>query len=188
MNEPSRNDTALQQLMAEMADAKQAVQDVLKTSPEDVQLHRIHGMYTGHILDIRKTMMQEQAVDRDQLLLDVLKGVVNFLLRNGQGESAQFIGDHLEEIGNQVKTLWQDSKAYPNWPTATTPSGNSSPGKSRRSVQHRKAKRKPAKAGAQKFKVLRANLLPALHDRAAVGNAPNFLQAFSRSCRTGSKY
>ena len=53
--------------------AKQAVQDVLKISPEDIQLHRIHGMYTGHILDIRKTMMQEQAVDRDQLLIDQLR-------------------------------------------------------------------------------------------------------------------
>ena len=39
-----------------MVDAKQAVQGVLKISPEDIQLHRIHGMYTGHILDIRKTM------------------------------------------------------------------------------------------------------------------------------------
>jgi len=66
----SRQDAALQQLMEEMVAAKQAVQDVLKISPEDIQLHRIHGMYTGHILDIRKTMMQEQAVDRDQLLVD----------------------------------------------------------------------------------------------------------------------
>jgi hypothetical protein len=96
--------------MEEMVAAKQAVQDVLKISPEDIQLHLIHGMYTGHILDIRKTMMQERAVDRDQLLIDALRGVVNFLLQKGEGESSQFIGDHLEEIGNKVKTFWQDSK------------------------------------------------------------------------------
>ena len=52
----ARHDATLLQLMEEMTAAKQAVQDVLKNSPEDIQLHRIHGMYTGHILDIRKTI------------------------------------------------------------------------------------------------------------------------------------
>ena len=64
--------------------SKQAVHDVLKNSPEDIQLHRIHGMYTGHILDIRKTILQEQAVDRDQLLIDALRGVVKFLLHKAR--------------------------------------------------------------------------------------------------------
>ncbi len=68
MNEP-QPDAALLQLMEEMVAAKQAVQEVLKISPEDVPLHRIHGMYTGHILDIRKTILQEQAADKDQLLI-----------------------------------------------------------------------------------------------------------------------
>jgi hypothetical protein len=149
MNE-ARQDAALLQLMAEMVDAKQAVQDVLKISPEDVQLHRIHGMYTGHILDIRKTMMQEQAVDRDQLLIDALKGVVKYLLQKGEGESARFIGDHLEEIGNKVKTFWQDSKAFPNWPTVTTTSGNSSPAPSRRSAKPPPGKKKPVKSARLK--------------------------------------
>ena len=139
-------DTSLLQLMEEMVEAKQAVQDVLKISPEDIQLHRIHGMYTGHILDIRKTMMQEQAVDRDQLLIDALKGVVNFLLEKGEGESAGFIGENLEEIGNKVKELWQDTKAYPNWPTATTKYVDSSHGKSRPSVKPRQSKKKTAKS------------------------------------------
>ena len=119
-------DTALLQLMAEMVDAKQAVQAVLQTSPEDIQLHRIHGMYTGHILDIRKTILQEQAVDKDQLLIDALKGVVNYLLQQGEEDAAQVIGDHLEEIGNKVKAFWQDSKVFPNWPAATTKSASSS--------------------------------------------------------------
>ena len=149
MNE-ARQDTALLQLMEEMVAAKQAVQDVLKISPEDIQLHRIHGMYTGHILDIRKTILQEQAVDRDQLLIDALKGVVNFLLQKGEGESAQFIGDHLEEIGNKVKTFWQDSKAFPNWPTATTTSADSSPAPSRPSAKPRPGKKQPAKSARRK--------------------------------------
>jgi len=144
--ETPRQDAALLQLMEEMVAAKQAVQDVLKISPEDIQLHRIHGMYTGHILDIRKTMMQEQAVDRDQLLIDALKGVVNFLLQKGEGKSAWFIGDNLEEIGSKVKEFWQDSKAFPNWPTATTQSANSSPAPSRRSAQPPQNKKKTAKS------------------------------------------
>ena len=147
----ARQDAALLQLMAEMVSAKQAVQDVLKISPEDIQLHRIHGMYTGHILDIRQTILQEQAVDRDQLLIDALRGVVNFLLQKGQEASARFIGDHLEEIGNKVKIFWQDSKAFPNWPTATTTSANSSPVRSLRSAQPRPDKKKPAKNARAKI-------------------------------------
>jgi len=131
--------------------AKQAVQDVLKISPEDIQLHRIHGMYTGHILDIRKTMMQEQAVDRDQLLIDALKGVVNFLLHKGEAKSAGFIGENLEEIGNKVKESWQDTKAYPNWPTATTTSADSSHGNSLPSAKARQSKKKPAKSARTKI-------------------------------------
>jgi len=136
--------------MEEMLDAKQAVQDVLKLSPEDIQLHRIHGMYTGHTLDIRKTMMQEQAVDRDRLLIDALRGVVHFLIEKGEGESARFIGDHLEEIGNKVKSFWQDSKAFPNWPTATTTSDDSSPAPSRPSAIPRRSKKKLAKSARAK--------------------------------------
>ena len=145
-----RQDAALLQLMEEMLSAKQAVQEVLKISPEDIQLHRIHGMYTGHILDIRKTMMQEQAVDRDQLLIDALKGVVKFLLQKGEEASAQFIGDHLAEIGNKVKIFWQDSKAFPNWPTATTTSANSSPARSPRSGKPPPGKKKTAKSARSK--------------------------------------
>jgi hypothetical protein len=137
--------------MEEMLDAKQAVQKVLKVSPEDIQLHRIHGMYTGHILDIRKTMMQEQTVDRDQLLIDALRTVVNFLLQKGEGESARFIGDHLEEIGNKVKTFWQDSKAFQNWTTATTTFANSSPAPSPRSAKPPRSKKKPAKSARVKI-------------------------------------
>ena len=141
-----RHDATLLQLMEEMIAAKQAVQDVLKISPEDIQLHRIHGMYTGHILDIRKTILQEQAVDRDQLLIDALRGVVKFLLHKGEAESAQFIGDNLEEIGSEVKSLWQDTKTFQNWPTVTTISGHSSPAPSPRSAQPQHNKKKNAKA------------------------------------------
>ena len=140
----------LQQLMEDMINAKQAVQTVLRISPEDIQLHRIHGMYTGHIIDIRKTLNQERAVDRDQLLIDALKGVVKFLLQKGEGEAAQFLGDHLEEIGNKVKLFWQESKTFPDWPTATTTFENSLPALSPRSVKRPRSKKKPAKSARAK--------------------------------------
>jgi hypothetical protein len=149
--ETPRSDAALLQLMEEMITAKQAVQDVLKISPEDIQLHRIHGMYTGHILDIRKTMMQEAAVDRDQLLIDALKGVVNYLLQKGEGKSAWFIGENLEEIGNKVKEFWQDSKVYPNWPTATTKSADSSREKSRPSAKLPQSKKSGGKRARKRI-------------------------------------
>ena len=149
--ETPRQDTALLQLMAEMVDAKQAVQAVLQTSPEDIQLHRIHGMYTGHILDIRKTMMQEQAVDRDQLLIDALKGVVAFLIQQGDREAAQNIGEHLEEIGNKVKSLWQDSKVSPNWPADMTKFASSSRNPSPPSKKQPPGKRKGVKRARSKI-------------------------------------
>ncbi|NIQ04059.1 MAG: hypothetical protein GWM98_29885, partial [Nitrospinaceae bacterium] len=123
MNKP---DAALLQLMQEVTEAKQAVQAALQLAPEDVQLHRIHGMYTGHILDIRKAALQETAADRDQLLIDALKGVVSFLIQHGEATAAQFVGEHLEEIGNRIKLTWQDTQPSPDWLTATRKSAGSS--------------------------------------------------------------
>ncbi|MDH5762745.1 MAG: hypothetical protein OEZ51_07180 [Nitrospinota bacterium] len=143
MTNPSP-DAALLQLMEEMTEAKQAVQAVLKTSPEDIQLHRIHGMYTGHILDIRKTMLQEAAVDREQLLLDALKGVVTFLIQQGEDAAAQCIGEHLETIGTQVKLSWQDSKPFPSWPAVMKKSAGSSLSKSPPSAKPAPKKKKNA--------------------------------------------
>jgi len=46
-------DPTLAELLQEMVEARRNIHQVLKFSPEDVQLHRIHGMYAGQILDIR---------------------------------------------------------------------------------------------------------------------------------------
>ena len=124
-------DPALTALLAEMTAMQRSIQEILRHAPEEVQLHRIHGMYVGHILDIRKTLLQERAADKDQLLVDALRGVVRFLLECGEDDMARFIGDHLETIGEKVKETWQDSKASPNWqagmPTSAEPSPAPSP-------------------------------------------------------------
>ena len=53
------HDPTLPDLLEEMVESKKAIREVLKISPEEVQLHRIFGMYAGQILDIRKVMLQE---------------------------------------------------------------------------------------------------------------------------------
>ena len=143
MNDPPP-DPALFELMEDMQAARQAVQTSLQHAPEDIQLHRIHGMYAGHILDIRKTLIQERSADKEQLLIDALKAVVQFLIAEGEDAAAQFIGDHLEAIGQKVKDTWQDSKASPDWPAATAKSVRSSPAPSPRSAKPGSAKKKTA--------------------------------------------
>jgi len=120
-------DRMLLDLLEELVQARTGIWNILQVAPEDNEkLHRIHGMYAGQILDVRKVMLQEAAMDKDQLLIDAFKGVAGFLLDKGQTEAAHFIGDHLEEIGMRVKEIWQDSKAFPNWPVDTRTSVDSS--------------------------------------------------------------
>ena len=118
----SEKDNYLEALLRETSEDRKAIAAVLKFSPEDVDLHRLNGMYLNHILSIRKAMIQEKALDREQLLIDALKTVVNFLIERQEVQAARFIGDHLEEIGLKVKSHWQDSKASPNLRRDTKPS------------------------------------------------------------------
>ncbi|MGP0566288.1 MULTISPECIES: hypothetical protein [unclassified Nitrospina] len=120
-------DPTLVVLLEEVTALRQSIQEILHHAPEEVQLHRIHGMYVGHILDIRKTLLQEQAADKEALLIDALRAVVRFLLERGEEGMAQFVGDHLEAIGEKVKETWQDSKTFPGWQTATRTSAAPSP-------------------------------------------------------------
>lgn len=118
----SPKDNSLELLLQETSEDRKAIAAILKSSPEDVDLHRLNGMYLGQILNIRKAMIQEKALDREQLLIDALKTVVNFLIERQEIQAARFIGDHLEEIGLKVKSHWQDLKASPNLQRATKPS------------------------------------------------------------------
>ncbi len=126
-------DPTLVELLQEMVEARRSIQQVLKFSPEDVQLHRIHGMYAGQILDIRKALVQEHSADPERLLLDALHTIVRYLVEGGEETAAQFIGERLEDIGNKVKENWQDSKPSPNWLPDTKRSAGISPAASPRS-------------------------------------------------------
>jgi len=136
-------DRMLLDLLEELIQARTGIWNILRVAPEDNEkLHRVHGMYAGQILDVRKVMLQEAATDKDQLLIDAFKGVAGFLLDKGQTEAAHFIGDHLEEIGMKVKEIWQDSKAFPNWRADTMTSDDSSPPPSNPSINIRPSNNK----------------------------------------------
>lgn len=125
MTDPQK-DNSLELLLKETSEDRKTIAAVLKCSPEDIDLHRLNGMYLNHILSIRKAMLQEKALDREQLLIDALKSVVTFLIEHQEVQAARFIDDHLEEIGLKVKTHWQDSKTSPNLQRDTQKSENSS--------------------------------------------------------------
>ena len=79
-------------------------------APLDYQLHRIYGVYIGQILEVRKTIIAAQAVDKDQLLIDALKTTAVELLNSGHADAAQWFGDNLETIAETVKEKWQAKK------------------------------------------------------------------------------
>ncbi len=117
-----QKDNSLELLLKETSEDRKTIAAVLKSSPEDIDLHRLNGMYLNHILSIRKAMLQEKALDREQLLIDALKTVVHFRIEHREVQAARFIGEHLEEIGLKVKSHWQDSKPSPNLQRDTKPS------------------------------------------------------------------
>lgn len=154
MTEP---DATLSDLLAEMVESKKAIREVLKISPEEVQLHRIFGMYAGQILDIRKVMLQEQEVDQEQLLLDALQAVVQFLFDHNENQAAQFIGDHLEDIGMKVSETWQNSKRFQSFHADIKTSANLSaktalPSAKPRASRKKSAARPPCKTSASSRK------------------------------------
>lgn len=126
MTEPFTKDDSLLDILRETIKEQRAIGRILKSCPDDAALHRVNTMYLGKILDIRKAINQERAMDKDQLLLDALRSVVEFLIEKKEISSARFIGDHLEEIGMKVKLNWKDSKACADFPPDTKTSANSS--------------------------------------------------------------
>ena len=97
----------LETILADLTKLKNDVHNSLSSSPNDVKLHGIYGNYIGQILAIRKSMMDEKKVDRDRLLIDVLKAVVNHLVAQGLSDAANDISNNLEYLADKVKESWQ---------------------------------------------------------------------------------
>lgn len=96
----------LESMLADLVGLKGDIQAALKKSSLDVKLHGIYGSYIGQILALRKLMLDEKKVDRDRLLIDALKAVVNWLMENGFAGAARRVADNLETIEGKIRDQW----------------------------------------------------------------------------------
>lgn len=141
MTETQNKIDSLLPILRETISEQKSISKLLQSCPEDAAMHRVNAMYLGKILDIRKVISQERAMDRDQLLLDALMAVVEFLIEKEEVDCARFIGDHLEVIGMKVKSNWKDFKGCPDSPPDTKTSANSSSKESSRLTKQSQTKK-----------------------------------------------
>ena len=96
----------LESMLADLIGLKSDIQKALKDSALDVKLHGIYGSYIGQILALRKLMLDEKKVDRDRLLIDALKTVVQWLMENGFKDAARRLANNLEMIEGKIRDQW----------------------------------------------------------------------------------
>ena len=96
----------LSRLLIEATAYKDSVLKILKTHPESITVHKLYGQYIGHILKIRDQLHSARMVDRDRLLIDVLKALVDYLLENGQNEAVALVERDLESITAKIREKW----------------------------------------------------------------------------------
>lgn len=93
-------------LLREVTDQKNAIKNLLKESPTDLKLHGIYGNYIARITVLRDSAIAAKQINKDTLLGDFLKTTVDYLVDNRQPEFAEFLGDNLESIAEEVKGKW----------------------------------------------------------------------------------
>ncbi len=101
-----RND--IEKILKEVITCKGIIQEILKTDPNNLSAHRMYCAYIRSILEIEKTMIQARSTDRESLLLAALKSVVETLIEKGESEAAEIVGNYLEDMGEKVRTQWQE--------------------------------------------------------------------------------
>lgn len=104
----TRND--IEKLLKEVVTCKNIIKKKLKTEPDNLSAHRMYCAYIRSILEIQKTMIQAQLIDQESLLIAALKSVVATLIEKGESEAAEIVGNYLEEMGEKVRTQWQEHK------------------------------------------------------------------------------
>ena len=104
----TRNDIG--KLLRETVTCKKIIRKKLKTDPDNLSAHRMYCAYIRQILEIQKTMIQAQLIDQESLLITALKCVVQTLIEKGESPSAEVVGHYLEDIGDKVRTQWQEPK------------------------------------------------------------------------------
>jgi hypothetical protein len=102
------NCNAIEKLFREVETCKRIIKKKLKNDPDNLSAHRMYCAYVRSILEIQKTMIQARLTDRESLLLAALKSVVQTLIEKGETQSAETVGNYLEDIGEKVRTQWQE--------------------------------------------------------------------------------
>jgi hypothetical protein len=107
LNDPGKTQNDIEKLLKEVVACKRIVRKKLKTDPDNLGAHRMYCAYVRGILEIQKTMIQSQSTDRESLLLTALRSVVQTLIEKGESEAAEIVGNYLEEMGDKVRSQWQ---------------------------------------------------------------------------------
>lgn len=139
LNDRSKTQNDIEKLLKEVVTCKRIIRKKLKTDPDNLSAHRMYCVYNRQILEIQKTMIQAQLIDRESLLLTALKSVVLTLIEKGESQAAETVGNYLEEMGEKVRSQWQESnepgraimKSERSSKPQSPPSTKIRPGKSR---------------------------------------------------------
>ena len=90
---------ALENLEKELLEYKNALQNLLRNSPDNLPAHRVYLTYVGKVVEILKVRVQSQAQEPEKLLIDTLKIVVLTLMEHGETQAAELVGESLNDIG-----------------------------------------------------------------------------------------
>ncbi|GJL78798.1 MAG: hypothetical protein NPINA01_17870 [Nitrospinaceae bacterium] len=99
----------MKKLLKEAGSCKRIIKKKIKAEPDNLNAHRVYCTYIRRTLEIQKTMIQAQSIDRELFLIAVLKSVVLTLIEKKETQAAEVVGQHLEDIGEKVREKWQDS-------------------------------------------------------------------------------
>ncbi len=93
-------------LLEEATAQKDNALKILESEPDSITVHKIYGQYIGHILKIREHLHSARMLDRDRLLIDVLKALVDFLMEHNQDEAVALVERDLESITGKIREKW----------------------------------------------------------------------------------
>jgi hypothetical protein len=110
LNDAGKTRNDIEKLLKEVVNCKRIIKKKLKTDPDNLSAHRMYCAYIRSILEIQKTMIQARLIDQESLLLAALKSVVETLIEKGESQAAEIVGSYLEDIGEKVRTQWQEPK------------------------------------------------------------------------------
>jgi hypothetical protein len=96
----------LARLLEEATAQKDNALKILEAEPDSITAHKIYGQYIGHILKIREHLHTARMTDRDRLLIDVLKALLDYLMEQKQDEAVALVERDLESITGKIRDKW----------------------------------------------------------------------------------